>query len=161
MYGASTYLFRVATFNDHIALVELQAHNTIHSSLTGWDAARDKFTLRAEEEAVVENLTELDGDERIPKTADVAIERQALEVHVGHTENARCRRLVASTRLDTNESVLNDIDAPDTVFPGQRIQSHEHVNCISDSGRATGDFNGKSAFELDRDPFGNVRRRFG
>lgn len=43
------------------------------------------------------------------------------------------RGLVAATRLDTNETVLDDIDTTDTVTAGNGVSSQEDVDRVGDS----------------------------
>lgn len=94
------------------------------------DSGSDEFTLRGKEETVVENLRELGGDKLVSESSDVSVEGQTFEVHVGSSEDGGSGRLVASSRLDTNESVLDNVDSTDTVPPGKSVEGKENVDRV-------------------------------
>jgi hypothetical protein len=152
-----THLIGEATFDNDIALVQLQSNGTVDSSLTGGDRCGDELSLRAKEVAVVENSAEFDGDELVSKRSNVSIHRQTFEIHMRNSEDCRSGRLIASSRLDTDESVFDNVDTADTVFSGKLVQRQENFNAISEGLLSGGDFNGKTVLEFNADGFRGVR----
>lgn len=143
-----------SAFHDNIALVKLQPYESVHGPLARGDGACDELPLRSEEVAVVEDAAELDCDKLIPQRTDVAVKRQSLDVHVCSAQDGRSGSLVASPRLDSNEPVLDNVDAPDPVLPAQRVELVEYLNSVGDLLvllRQQGDFDGQARFELDVD----------
>jgi hypothetical protein len=57
----------------------------------------------------------------ISEGPDVTVEGEAFEIHVGDTEDGGSGRFVATAGFDTDEPVFDDVDAADTVFPGERV----------------------------------------
>jgi hypothetical protein len=103
---------------------------------------------------VVQNPAQLDGHELIAESPDVPIERETLDVHVGHSEDGRSWSLITSTGLDTDESVLDDVNPSDTVLTPEGIKGVKHVNGIGVrlvAVRKDSELDGKALFELDGD----------
>ncbi len=63
--------------DDDVALVELDADDTVDRLLRGGHGGHDKFSLGREEEAVVEDVGKVGGDELVSERSDVAVERHA------------------------------------------------------------------------------------
>ncbi len=110
---------------------------------------------------VVKDLAQLDGDELVTERTDIPIKSQTLDVHVSNTENCGGGRLVASTRFDTNETVLYDIDTANTVFAGKSIESQEDVHRIGVGLVSSRDFDREACLELDGNALGSVGRILG
>jgi hypothetical protein len=80
---------------------------------------------------------------------------------VGDSENSSGRGFVTTSRLDTDESVLNNVDSSDTVLPGEGVQYEEHIDGIGVGSGADGDFDGETLFKDDLDSLGLVGSVFG
>ena len=102
---------------------------------------------------VVENLRKLNGNKLVTEGTNVPVESQTLEVNVGSTQNGSTRGLVASTRLDTNESVLDNIDTADTVLTGESVEGEEDLDAVSVNFLLVrdGDLDRETSLELDGD----------
>ena len=163
LLGVIQAFVRVSFLNDHIALVKLHLDAAVDSSLTSWDSSCEKFPLGREEITVVENAGEVDGKELIPQCANIPIQGETLEVDVCCTKDSGAWGLVASTRLDTNEAVFDDIDTANTVFAAQSIQGEENIYGVGDSlfvvSRDDQAF-GKTAFEVDGNDICGIRGLF-
>lgn len=83
------------------------------------------------------------------------------------SQNGSSRTLITSSRLDTNESVLNNVTSSNPMLPRQRIQSQEDLNRIGDflsSGRRNGSLISRvnqktrrnTLGEVDRNPLGRL-----
>lgn len=125
-------LVRVSSFDNHITLVQLESYKTIDRLLRSGDGSSDEFSLWGEEEPVVQDLGKVDGDELISHGSDVSVQGHTLEVHVGDSENSSSGRLVATSRLDTDESVLDNVDSPNTVLSGQSVEREEDLDGVGD-----------------------------
>lgn len=149
-------LVRRTALDDDAALVQLQPNLPVHSPLRRGNSTSDELPLRGEEVAVVQDFGQLDGEELVPQRPDVPVERQALKVDVGGTEDGGSGSLVTSTRLDTDEPVLDDINAADSVLPAESVEDVEHLHGVGvglgvDGG---GELGGETGFELDDDALG-------
>ena len=114
--------------------------------------------------SVVQNPAQLDRHELIPERSNVPIERKTLDVDVGRPEDGRSWCLITSTRLHTDEPVLDDIDPSDTVLSSEGVQHVEDINRISIrlvALRKHSELDRETLFELDCDLIGGVRRRLG
>jgi hypothetical protein len=85
---------------------------------------------------------------------------------VGDSENGSGGGLVTSSRLDTDESVLDNIDSSNTVLSGKGVESQKDFNSVGDAlavGRSS-DLDGNTLEEFDSDLlglFGSLLRRSG
>ena len=82
---------------------------------------------------------------------------------MGNSQNGCARRFVASSRFDTDESILDDIGSTNTVFPAQSVECHEELYTISVLLWFVRhhEFDGKTAFEFNGDAFGSLWGFFG
>jgi len=78
---------------------------------------------------------------------------------VGDSENGSGGRLVTTSRLDTNESVLDDINSSNTVLSGEGVEGKEDLDSIGNALAVGGgrDFDGNTLEELDSDLLGLFR----
>ncbi|CAE6463766.1 unnamed protein product [Rhizoctonia solani] len=76
------------------------------------------------------DLAQLNGHKLITQGANITIQRQPFNIHVGDTKNTGGGRLVASTRFNSNEPVLDNVNAPNTMFAGERVEGKEDLNSI-------------------------------
>ena len=146
--------------DDDVALVQLQADDAVHGALARGDRAGHELALGREEVAVVEDAAELDGDELVAQRADVAVEREALEVDVRGAQDRRAGRLVAPARLDADEAVLDDVDAPDAVLAPERVEREEDLDRVGVRLGPRRDLDREPGLELDRDALGGGGRVF-
>lgn len=156
--GVVQALVGISALDNNVALVELESDDTIDSLLRSGDSGSNEFTLGGEEETVVENLRELGGDKLVSESSDVSVEGQTFEVHVGSTEDGGSGGLVASSRLDTNESVLDNVDSTDTVPPGKSVEGKENVDRVGHSLAVSRESNldGETLGELDVNSLGGI-----
>jgi hypothetical protein len=124
---------RVSSFDNDVSLVELQSDDTVDSLLGSGDGGSNEFPFWRKEESIVENVGEFSGDELISHSSDVSVERHSLEIHVGDSEDGGGRRLVTSSRFDTNEPVLDDIDSSNTVLSGEGVEGEEDLDRVGDA----------------------------
>jgi hypothetical protein len=75
---------------------------------------------------------------------------------VGDSENGSGGRLVTSSRLDTDESVLDDIDSSNTVLSGEGVQGKENLDSVGNTLAigGSGDLDGDTLEELDSNLLG-------
>jgi hypothetical protein len=75
---------------------------------------------------------------------------------VGDSENGSGGRLVTSSRLDTDESVLDDIDSSNTVLSGEGVQGKENLDSVGNTLAigGGGDLDGDTLEELDSNLLG-------
>lgn len=113
--------------------------------------------------AIVQNLAKLDGHELITERADIPIESETLDVKMSDTQDRSSGGLVASTRLDADETVLDDVDTANTVLAGELIESEEDLDWVGVLLLLVryGHFDGETSLELDGDAFGGGRGVFG
>lgn len=151
--GVVKTLVRVSSLDNHVALVTLQSDQAVDSLLGGWDGGRDEFPLWREEESIVKDLRKVDGDKLISHGSDVSVEGHTLEVHVGDSKDGSRRRLVTTSRLDTDESVLDNVNSADTVLSGKSVEGEEDFDGIGDSLaiRWVGDLDGETLGKLNLD----------
>ena len=116
-----------------MAPVELHLDGAIDGPLTRRDCSGEEFTFGREEIAIIENAGEVDGEELVPQCADITIQGETLEVDVCRTKDGGTWGFVAPSRLDTNETVFDDIDTANTVFAAQSIQGEEDFYRVRDS----------------------------
>lgn len=157
------YLVRGATFHDDVALVQFEAHDTVDGALAGRNGAHNKFTLGREPVPVVKNSAELNGDELVAEGTDVPVERQTFNIHMCDPEDRSGGRLVAPTRLDADEPVLDNVNTADAVFAGECVEREEDVHCVGVCLILFRHYHlhGKTGLELDRDALGRIGRVFG
>ncbi len=80
--------------------------------------------------AIVQDLAKLRRDKLVAQAADVAVERQALNVHVCDAQDGCAGALVAPTRLDADEAVLDNVDPPDAVLPREGVEREENLHGV-------------------------------
>ena len=75
---------------------------------------------------------------------------------MGDSENGSGGRLVTTSRLDTNESVLDDINSSNTVLSGEGVEGKEDLDSVGNTLAVGGgrDLDGDTLEELDSDLLG-------
>lgn len=111
---------------------------------------------------VVQNSAQSDCCELITKSTDIAVQGKALKIHVSNTQDSGSWGFVASTGLDTDESVLDDVDTTDTVLPAEGVQGNKDIDGVGVDLVILrhGDLHGETTLEIDRDLFGLLRGFF-
>lgn len=164
--GVVKTLVGVSSFDNDVTLVKLQSDDTVDCLLGSGDSGHDEFTFWGEEESIVEDLGELNSDELISDRTDVSVQSHSLEIHVGGSEDGSGWGFVTSTRLDTDESVLDNIDTSNSVLSGESVQGQKDLNRVGHTlaiGRG-GDLDWETLEEFNVDLlglFGCVLRRSG
>lgn len=148
------HLVGLAALNGDITLVQGKANLTVDSLLAGGNAAADELALGAEEETVVQNLAELGGDNLVAYPADFTVEGKTFKVDVCCAEDGCARAFVAATRLDTDESVLDNVNTTDAVGASERVEGKEHVYWVGVGLAGGADLHGDGNALLESD--GNV-----
>jgi len=77
---------------------------------------------------------------------------------VSDSEDGSSGGLVASSRLDSDEPVLDDVDSSDSVLSSESVKAEEDLDGIGDGllGREDVDLGGDTLGELDEDVLGSV-----
>ena len=151
-----SYLLRFTSLDDDVTLVELQLDDTIDGPLAGRNGAGDELPLRSEEVTVIENSAESDSGELVAQSTNVPVKSQSLQIDVGSSEDGGSGRLVASAGFDANESVLDDVDTADTVFPSEGVEGEEDLDWVGDFLGVSRDdeLDRETGLELNSDAFG-------
>jgi len=151
------------TLHDNVSFVQFQSYQPVNGPLARWDRASNELPFGSEEVTVVQDSTEFDGGELVPQGTDISVQGKAFQINMGDSQDGGTRRLVASSRFDTDESILNDIDSANTVFPSQSVECQEYIYtisvlfCIS----RHHDFDRKTAFEFNGNELGSLWGFFG
>lgn len=133
------------------ALVGPAADLAVDGLLGGGDGGLEELALGGEVETVVEDLGVVDGDELVTEGTDFTVHDETLEVttnvvnngfslkesnsvnlHVSSTQEGETRGLVAATGLDTDETVLNNVNTTDTVAAGNGVGGQEKLDRVGD-----------------------------
>lgn len=148
----------LTTLNNDITFVQFQSNQPVDGPLARWDRASDELSLGSEEVAIVQDSTELNGSELVSQSTDIPVQGKTLQINMGDSQNGCTRRFVASSRFDTDESILDDIDSTNTVFPAQSIESREDFYSISVLFLFIRhhEFDGKTTFEFNGNALGSL-----
>jgi hypothetical protein len=114
--------------------------------------------------AVVQDAAKCDGNELVPESPDVPVEGKALKIDVGCPEDRGARAFVAPTRLDADETILDNIDTANTMLATESVEEHEDLHGVRHRLEGIvygGDLDGKTTLELDEDAFSGVGSVFG
>lgn len=122
---------------------------TVDSLLGSGDGTLEELTLWGEVETVVEDLGVADGDELITESTDLLVEDETLQIDMGGAEDGKTGGFVASTGLDADESVLDNVDTSNTVLAGKGVGSKEEVDGLSVDLVANGELDWETLLEFD------------
>lgn len=150
------YLSRTPSFDDDVTLIQLQPHKSIHGPLTCRNGTCHELPLRREEMTVIQYPAELHRDELVSQCPNIPIQRKAFDVHVCDTQYRTTGGLVTPPRFDPDESILNNIKSPNTMFLAESVESEEDIDGVGDSFVLLSqerDLERQSRFELDGDLF--------
>ncbi len=113
---------RAPARDDRAAVIEPDPDLARDDALRARDVAPQIAVERAEPEAVVGQLGELVGHPAV-EAQRVLGERQRFERGVGGVEDGRRGRLVDLAALDADEAILDVVDPPDPVRPGDLVEA--------------------------------------
>lgn len=139
------------------SLIHPAANLTIDCLLAGNDRLLQELAFRGEVQTVVQNLGVVVCDKLIPQCADFTVQDEALQVNVSIAENSKTRGLVASTRLQTNEPVLNDIDPANTIPASNCVCCKEELQRIGDGLAFVFELSGETLLKVDSEILWLVR----
>lgn len=133
-----------ATEDVEVALVDAAADLSVDVLLGGDDGVGQELALRGEVKTVVKDLGVVEGDELVAKSTNLTVEDKTLEILVSGAENGETWGLVASTGLESDETVLNDINTSNTVAAADGVGLKEEL-------KGAGDVLALGVLEGDRD----------
>lgn len=140
-----------------VTLVELDFNLSDHIALGKVERVADKFHLGREPESVVAQAGEF-VRHALGDSLDLTIHANSFQVHVRSSQQGTSRCLVDPTRLDSDETVLDDIDASNSVLSGNGVAVQENIQRIGLDGSVglVGDLGGGPLDEFDNNGFGSV-----
>ena len=121
-----------AAENVEVALVDAATDLSVHVLLGGDDGVGQELALWGEVETIVQNLGVVEGDKLVAKCADLTVEDKTLKVLVSGAEDGKTWGLVASTGLESDETVLDDINTSDTVAATNGVGFKEELEGTGD-----------------------------
>jgi hypothetical protein len=143
--------------NLEVTLVDTAADGSVDGLLGGADRVLEELTLGGEVESVVEDLGVVVGDELVTESTDLTVEDESLKVDVSGTEDGKTGGLVASTGLESDETVLDDVDTSNSVAAGDSVGNQEEVEGLGNGlSVLVLKLDGKSLLELDGEVLGSV-----
>ncbi|THX43602.1 Bystin-domain-containing protein [Aureobasidium pullulans] len=126
------------------ALVDAAADGTVDAVLRSGNALEEELALGGEVETVSWSWIEgeeceeaylgvVEGQELITESANLTVHGETLEIDVSGAKAGKTGGLVAATRLETDEAVLDNVDTANTVLAGNGVDSKEELGGIGDS----------------------------
>ncbi|THV88227.1 Bystin-domain-containing protein [Aureobasidium pullulans] len=126
------------------ALVDAAADGTVDAVLRSGNALEEELALGGEVETVSWSWVEgeeceetylgvVEGQELITESANLTVHGETLEIDVSGAQAGKTGGLVAATRLETDEAVLDNVDTANTVLAGNGVDSKEELGGIGDS----------------------------
>ena len=116
---------RFAAGGDDVAFVKFEPHGAGDVFLALGDEGLQRLALGREPKAVI-NERGVFWDERIAQVHDFAIHRERLHLSVRLHEDRAAGCLVDATRLHADETILDEIDAPDAVASTEFVEHFHH-----------------------------------
>lgn len=113
------------------ALVGAQPDRAVHRLLAGDHALLDELPLRGEVQPVVNQLGPVERDELVAQRAHLTVQHQTLQVDVGGPQDGHGGRVVASSALDADVTVLDNVDTANAVLSANGVQSRENIKRVS------------------------------
>src|SRR5436309_1261685 len=138
---------RAASDDTERAAVESNADLAAHETLRAADVHSEVLMVRREPEAVVDHLRVFPRDARL-EAQRVLREHHLFEGLVRRVQDHRRRRLVDLARLDTDEAVLDLVDAADAVLAADLVEPLDERDAAE---LLAADFAGDTLAELDDD----------
>ena len=115
-----------------VALVDAAADLSVNVLLGGDDGVGQELALWREVKTVVKDLGVVEGDELVAESTNLTVEDKTLKVLVSGAEDGKTWGLVASTGLESDETVLNDINTSNTVAAADGVGLKEELKGAGD-----------------------------
>lgn len=96
------------------------------------------------------------GDELVAEVADLGVHDETLEIQVGEAEDGHGGRVVATTGLETDETVLDDVDTADAVHVAELVERDEKLDRLGVGLLGGDELDGDTLLEVDGDVSGLV-----
>lgn len=144
--------------NDSVALVKLQLDITSDVALGESDRLVEELTLGREVLTVVEGTRVGNSDVGVTESTELTVQSQTLEILVGVTEDGTTGSFIAATRLDANETRLDNVDTANTVATSDGVEVSEQSNGLRDLSVVVvvHNLDGDTLLERDGDTLGGV-----
>ena len=110
--------------------VQFHLHSTGYTLLGEIDAVHDELHFGGIPKAIITQSREL-STKGVTDTHDLSVHGNAFQIQMSLTEYRARGRFVASTRLDTHESVLHDVNSAHTIGTGNFIEVNEAFQRVS------------------------------
>src|SRR5258705_11661604 len=110
--------------DDHIALVQLEPHLALDMLLRLVDQGLQHLALWTEPEAIINQLG-IARHQLVLEMPRSAVERDAFHRAMGGKQYGAARRLIDAARFHSDEPVLDEIDAADSVVTAKLIQPRQ------------------------------------
>src|SRR5690606_32907265 len=123
--GVEQRVVGLATSNDDVALVQLQAYHAVHRSLGSVDHLLQHQTLRAPPVAVVDQAGVL-GHQLVFQVGDFTVQGDGLDGAVSLEHDGAAGGFVAAAGLHAHVAVLHDIQTTDAVLAANLVQVSQH-----------------------------------
>ena len=76
------------------------------------------------------NLGVVEGEKLVTQGADFTVHDETLEINVSHPQARETGSLVAATRLETDEAVLDNVDSAHAVATGNGVDGQENLGGV-------------------------------
>ena len=130
----SESVLRVAADDDHVALVQLDAHPAVDVGLRMVDQRLQRLALRAPPVAVVDQAG-VARHQVVLEVRHFAIQRDRLDGAVRLQHDGAAGSFVAAARLHADVAVLHQVEAADAVLAAQLVQFGQHLCAVTASCR--------------------------
>ena len=150
-------VWRSSALDNDISLVKVDLDLSNNIALGKGERVADEFHLWGEPESVVAKTGKFVGH-ALGDALDLTIHADSLQVHVCGSQQSSSGGLVDTARLDSDESVFDNVDAADSVLSGNHVAVQENIERIGLDGSVglVGDLGWDSLVEFNDDGFGSV-----
>ena len=140
-----------------VTLVQCEADLTVDTALREQQAVLDKLTLRREVHAIVQLVAPVVRDELIAQVADLCVHDQTLKIQMCEAKDGHGGRVVATAGLQTDETILDDIDTADAVHVTELVERDEELDRLGVSLVGCDELGRDTLLEVNGDVGGLVR----
>ena len=112
---------RIAADHHHIALINFQAHPTVHLRLRGIDHRLQHLPLRRPPVAVVDQAC-VARHQIVLEVRDLAIEADRFDGAMGFEHDAATRRLVAAARFHSDIAIFDEVQPAHPMLTAEVVQ---------------------------------------
>ena len=95
-------------------------------------------------------------DELVAQVAHLCVHDETLEIEMGEAEDGHGGRVVAAAGLETDETVLDNVDATDAVSETKLVERNEELDRVGVGLLWGDDLDGNTLLEVDGDVGGFV-----